>query len=252
MRDMYAQQKAKEDLDALMQSDAPNAGIKAFAKGMAAGAGAAFIPTAVAPWAARSGETISSLKSRAYLAHLLQERIGLSKKDAATAAEGAVRYLNDVNTLPDGLRNVLQQTLTVETPDVGALRQAKMPEASIRHLMSQPLEDQIGVLARKTGLPEAAVRQNFFKRRGVELPSSKVTAATRRAILGAAEESYRAAGKKAPSLALPLAEDFGKALRRGLPFAAPISLVGGFAALRKSRKDRQKARALKRKAGIRS
>jgi len=249
LRDIYAQQKADEELESLLKSQAPGAQVKAFASGMAAGAA---VPTvlSVVPWAMQSKAAINNIQAQAHVAHVLMEKANLPEQEARSAAAGALRYLRDVDPLPDNVRKALQDSVGVLRPtkELMAEINAAPPDVA-KALKALPLSEQIDAVAGQFGEPREKVIKTYYERAPVRLPSGgRPSSQVSGSILQAARESYEAAGKKAPKVMKPLVKSLGGNLKGVLPTAAVFGLIGGLTSLRAHRARRKRVEGLKKKA----
>lgn len=249
LRDLYAQQKADEELEALLQSQAPGAQAKAFARGMAAGAA---VPTvlAVVPWAMQSKAAIGNIQAQAHVAHLLMEKANLPEDEARQAAAGALRYLRDVDPLAPEVRNALGSSAAVLKPNARLWESfSKAQPDIVKQLRTQPLSEQIDALAGMFDTPREKIVKDWYQQVPAKLPSGgRPSQQLSGSILQAARESYEAAGKKAPKVMGPLAKSLGKTLQKTLPTAAVFGLIGGLTSLRAHRAKKKRVEEIRKHA----
>jgi hypothetical protein len=118
--DLYAQHKAKQEIDSLLDSDKPGAGAKAFAQGFAAAGGGAFLLGAL-PEAARGEarrQEAEALLDEVRLAKYIRETRGGSMESARVNAASVMKLLDmGVGGKDRVANNVLQEMGGVKLPN---------------------------------------------------------------------------------------------------------------------------------------
>tara|TARA_R110002126_G_scaffold70402_5_gene177199 strand:- start:35 stop:1819 length:1785 start_codon:yes stop_codon:yes gene_type:complete len=241
MKDMYAQQKAHEDLQGLLASEAPGADAKAFAQGLAAGAAVPLVLAEALPWVSNINNTIGNLKAQTHVAALLQ-RSGMDEGDARKASAGALQYLRQVENMSPQAHEALSKGTTVRQlkPDIwNALTQGG------RRVLSR--QDELDALVSKS-MPLDAVLQGAYHDAPAKLPrGSRIPHHTSQAILAEAERAFKQSGKSMP-MGKMLARNFGSRVQRALPMAALLGGIGGIARVKASKRRRNTLQGIRKQA----
>jgi hypothetical protein len=241
---VYAQQKADEELNSLLKSEAPGAGAKAFAQGLVAGTAAPLVMNAI-PWAAQVGTTIQGIQNQAHVASLLQSG-GMPEPAARQAAAGVLQYLNHVDPLSGEAREALSEKVFSWAP-----RPQLQQMLDSKGLGNASLQETIDVLRSHPGLKNVSQEQilaGYFDKKPVPLASGgRPSAATRRAVLETAQQAFEEAGGKVP-IGRELARSFGLNLKASLPIAAALGLAAGLGSYQAHRGRKKELEGLRKKA----
>lgn len=244
LRDLHQQQRANDEVESLLASDSHAAGVKAFAKGVAAGSALPLILGGIVPWAFSAAGVHNKAVAQAHLAELMVDK-GIERGVAATHAASIYHYL-------EGQKNKPTKPALDAISDAMKTYQLKMPTGEMLGPFTSRAE-AAGVMAghaESTGAKvPRAVREAAEKLLITELPPPKLQGKGPNltqisAVLEEAAAAFKRGGK---SLVSPLAKAHGLHAAKVFGRAAiPTALLGGVAGLYGLSGHLRKRRALNR------
>jgi hypothetical protein len=261
LADLYAQQKAEEDLSNLLKSDRPVDTVAAVAKGMAAGAAAPFVFQMLDPMA-QVGTKLEEYAQKVRIANYLEsdeahETIRVPKGSGADRAEGVWRVLHASGQGPSASDQRLVMNWLVHEGefrgDEGEYHPAGWKVEGVQKVFGSKREATQAFY--DSGSPEARaflhdiVASDMPEDRKARLLDNLVDQKVREVdanvpYVGAkphpiipmglqakADVWYQKAGLPEPEVMKPLVDHLRTSSKRALPAAAAFSIIGGGTAL---------------------
>lgn len=261
LREVREQQKANKELEELLQSESPYAGVKAFAHGLVAGS--------VMPLVMQSGPLVAELSelhrpevAQARLVHWLQTK-GIPEARARAAAPGVFRILQGSGSMDpdaeDAVRRAAQSGFVFDNPNLPHLKGEVF--GSKQDAVTR-LEQELSRLSKGKKVPpgwtpgdaaremvDVHLRPSTYTPPNARLSDIYPSREAGRRVMDAARESFEAAGKQAPRFRSTVRKHLPRMLMQSFPAVATLGLVGGIANVLRTKEQRKELQELRRASG---